>query len=152
MNDQAVHLGVAWKFRDGRRTEDAVVHAVVRPEGVTAERLPDGRISWDKPWRRVCDGGPADERRYGWASDVTCTRCRRAGEKKITPLHVSGYLARKALLEALAAYDVAGLPATQAVRGNLITAALYLAPFKEPPEGYENDEPVEGPEDWFGVL
>lgn len=64
----------------------------------------------------------------------------------------SAYLARAALLKAIGAYDAAGLPASDAVRGKLITAALYLAPFKQPPEGWEGYEPVDGPEDWFGVL
>lgn len=53
------------------------MHAVVRPDGVAAEHLPDGRIGWTNPWLRVCDGGPADERRIGWATDVTCEGCRR---------------------------------------------------------------------------
>lgn len=65
--------------------------------------------------------------------------------------YTEGYLARCALLKALASYDEANLPCTDAIRGNLVTAGLYLAPFKEPPAEYDA-EPVEGPEDWFGVL
>lgn len=71
---------------------------------------------------------------------------------KISNNYADAYLARLALLKAIAAYDEAGLPMNAAIRGNLITAGLYLAPFKQPPEGYEDDKPVEGPEDWFGVL
>lgn len=66
--------------------------------------------------------------------------------------YATAYLARGFLLKAIAAYDAAGLPASEAVRGNLVTAGLYLAPFKQPPEGYEDHVPVDGPEDWFGVL
>lgn len=73
---QATHLGLAWKFRTGRNLASALVHAVVRPDGVSAIQLPTG-IGWDKPWIRVCDGGPADERRLGWDDDVTCNDCRR---------------------------------------------------------------------------
>ena len=77
----------------------------------------------------------------------------RASDLKPEPDgYADAYLARAALLKAIAAYDAAGLPMSEAVRGNLITAGLYLAPFKQPPEGYENDKPVDGPEDWFGVL
>ena len=68
------------------------------------------------------------------------------------PEYVYGYLARRELLTALAAYDAAGGPPTEAVRGNLITAALHLEGYKEPAGGYEDDDPIEGPEDWFGVL
>lgn len=60
------------------------------------------------------------------------------------------YLARLKLLAALAAYDAAGFPASEEIRGNLITAALHLADFRRPPVGFVDD--VEGPEDWFGVL
>jgi hypothetical protein len=56
--------------------------------------------------------------------------------------------ARKVLLEALAAYDAAGYPASEAIRGRLIAAALYLADFK----GCSYDDTAEGPEDWFGTL
>lgn len=79
MNDRvAIHLGVAWKMRNWHHLGEVVVHAVERPEGVSAERLPDGRVGWDKPWERICDGGPADERRTGWTDNVTCAKCRRA--------------------------------------------------------------------------
>lgn len=67
-------------------------------------------------------------------------------------LYTYGYVARKALLDALNGYDAAGMPATQVVRGNLITAAMHLSQFKEPPSQYDDESPVEGPEDWFGVL
>lgn len=74
---KSTHLGIAWKFRNGRNLASARVHAVVRPEGVSSIQLPTGGVGWNKPWRRVCDGGPADERRLGWIDDVTCKECRR---------------------------------------------------------------------------
>lgn len=65
--------------------------------------------------------------------------------------YVRCYLARLALLTAIGAYDAAGFPASEEVRGRLITAALHLAAFRQPPGGrYVAD--MEGPEDWFGVL
>lgn len=70
---------------------------------------------------------------------------------KRSELYTECYLARCALLKGLAAYDEAGFPASQEIRGNLVNSALYLADFKQPPEGYDA-KPVEGPEDWFGVL
>lgn len=60
------------------------------------------------------------------------------------------YLARRALLKALAEYDRTEPPTR--FRGELVEALLYLERFKQPPPGYEDDEPMEGPEDWFGVL
>jgi hypothetical protein len=56
--------------------------------------------------------------------------------------------ARKALLEALAAYDAAGFPASEEIRGKLIAAAMHLSDFK----GRAVGDTQEGPEDWFGVL
>lgn len=77
VSEKVIHVGVAWLYRNSRRTDTTKVHAVDRPDGVSAERLPDGRIGWNKPWLRICDGGLADERRTGWASNVTCSGCRR---------------------------------------------------------------------------
>lgn len=77
------HIGVAWKYRNTRSTRNAVIHACIRPGDVSAERLPDGRIGWDKPWLRLCDGGPAHERRFGWPTDVTCAVCqKKLGDRK----------------------------------------------------------------------
>ena len=71
----SVHLGVAWSH-GGRVYNPDRIHAVVKPDDVQATRTSADEVTWDGPWKRLCDDGPASEKRTGWPNSVTCKKCR----------------------------------------------------------------------------
>jgi hypothetical protein len=80
-----VHLGIAWVYRHTQNTSSTRTHAVVNPDGARYRGE-----TWDKPWRRLCDDGPADERRPGWVEDVTCKLCRAKINARLEEGHDAG--------------------------------------------------------------